>query len=185
MLAAVVMGLAAPAMAARYRTRRQGTQARVSISGFELRDNTLNDMVGTGIGLSVDLPLRMGQSQGETAVTLGVMSASGTIDSSEIGAAPGIQVELTDTIYSIMLTKRYGPGVTTGRGPYLGTGAGLAHTRLHADFFPDTASAEENDFIFQLFAGIQFSSRSFGEIRYFNGQDDANTGFAIAVGKTF
>jgi opacity protein-like surface antigen len=186
---ALLAGIVLPAYADRYYGyggSQSSTNARVSLFGFQLSDGSMDEKVGSGYGITVDLPLRMGQRQGESGVSIGYMNASQTIDSSEIGAEAGIPVNIDDTSFFLMMTQRYGPGAVAGKGPYLGTGVGIMRTRLKADVYNDlVGESSENNFAYQLIAGLQLSKKAFAEVRYFDGGDDANTGWAIGIGMAF
>jgi len=186
-LAPLIAGTLSPAWGDRWVLHRdtEGITARVSLYGYRLKDRTLREELGNGLGITLDLPLRFAEREGETAVTLGV----GRAQEDGLVYDPVIQgyvlVELRETLYTVMLTQRYGPGVTNGRGPYLGAGAGLMVTV--ADVGPPglRVSDTESNFAFQVLAGLQFTKNVFAEFRYFNGSVPENTGFAVAVGVSF
>jgi opacity protein-like surface antigen len=105
-------------------------------------------------------------------------SGSGVYDAGEGTANYDADV----TVMPLMLTKYYSPETMSANKLYYGVGAGVVRTKTDMGILGDDTST---DFAWQLVGGMNYNEKWFGEIKYFNGSDDLNTGLTASIGARF
>lgn len=148
----------------------------VSPEYFYLLDGDARDFYGGGLGVTLGYKVTEDEA-GPMYASIGYISLSGS-STGEVYAGYNVDI----TIMPLMLTKYYSPNTAYGKKLYYGVGAGIVRTKMETDFLGDDTT---NDFAWQLVGGMNFNEKWFGEIKYFNGSNDVNTGLTASIGAKF
>jgi len=143
----------------------------VSAGMFFVTDGDASDVMGNGIGVTLDKKVRSTASM-DLHASVGYYKFSGDYLGYDVDAS----------IIPLMVTGIYGKNADKATKTYYGLGVGLTMFDANLEGYD---LGNETDFAYQLLGGVEFGKNMFAEAKYLSGGRNGNTGFGVNVGMKF
>ncbi|MFA4996328.1 MAG: hypothetical protein WC536_04280 [Patescibacteria group bacterium] len=174
-LVVVVMMLAA---ATSFAAKANDANLNVSIGNFMLSNGEVADMVGPGLGITLNKEIPMSGLLG----SLKNVKLYGNLSYVRFSNSyQGVSIKETLIPITVRAIKDFDLENKSSLRPYAGLGVGIVLMSLDIE----GTSGSKTDACLELIGGTKFGSNAFAELKYLGGKRNGNTGWGLNVGCSF